>query len=149
MRIFPIWVPGPWQMLLLIFSLKFFKLLHKTTLQVQSYFIVPRSQPIQKDRTHFWTSWTPWEGPLSHWLRSSIPRRFSRSRNLGSPKGMVRCKSLCMWGKIWFPVLERSFLTSMFSFLRFLVYPPPHCGRFYPLSYPCLIMERIIFYFFH
>lgn len=27
----------------------------------------------------------------------------------------------------------RGLLTLMFSFSSFLAYPPPHCGRFYPL----------------
>lgn len=81
------------------------------TSQAQLCFTVPRSQPLQKDRTRFWTSWPPWEGHVSHWLPSSIPRR--PSRNLGSPKVVVRSKC-CVWEETWFLGLERSSLTVIF-----------------------------------
>ena len=118
----------------------------KSTLHTQTYLIFPRFQAIQKDRTHFWTSWPPWEGHMSRWLSSFIPRRPGRSRNLGRPKEMVKCRRLCIWRKSWFLRLEMSFLI-FFSFLSFSACPSLRCGRFY-LPSPLELIIRFMCYFF-
>nr|KAF6414802.1 hypothetical protein HJG59_020246 [Molossus molossus] len=48
-------------MLLLIFSLKFLQFFHQIYLTRPTILYCSKSHPSQKDRTHFWTSWPPWE----------------------------------------------------------------------------------------